>query len=262
MTGAACLTGTSNETAWSRLSAEALNDLARRDALVLLPVASTEQHGPHLPTGVDDVLGTAVCRRTAELLAPSHPVVVAPTVWCGLADHHVAFGGTFSLTLSTYHALLRDLCASILAAGFRRIVLVNSHGGNIAALSALAVELTRELKAPVATVTYFMEAADAMASILEDQANVMHACEGETAMMMALAPECVDAARLPEAHGPAFDVATSLMPTLRRVRGWREISPSGVAGDARRASAAKGEALLEACARTLADRLQAGEPWA
>ncbi|MCJ2072468.1 creatininase family protein [Methylobacterium sp. J-030] len=249
------------EVAWSRLSADALNDLARRDTVVLLPVASTEQHGPHLPTGVDDYLGTAVCRRTAEHLAPNQPVVVAPTVWCGLADHHVAFGGTFTLSLATYHALLRDLCRSILAAGFRRIVLVNSHGGNIAALSALSVELTRELDAPIATVTYFMEAADAVAGILEDQANVMHACEGETAMMMALAPELVDATRLPEAHGPAFDVAASLLPTLRRVRGWQEVSPGGVAGDARRASAAKGKALLDACAQALADRLRAGEPW-
>jgi creatinine amidohydrolase len=250
------------EVAWSRLSAEALNDLARRDAIVLLPVASTEQHGPHLPSGVDDFLGTAVCHRTADYLAPDHLAVVAPTVWCGLADHHVAFGGTFTLSLSTYHALLRDLCRSILGASFRRIVLVNSHGGNIAALSTLSVELSRELDAPIATVTYFMEAADAVATLLEDQANVMHACEGETAMMMALAPALVDEARLSEAHGPAFDVAASLMPTLKRVRSWREVAPGGVAGDARRASAAKGEALLDACARALADRLRIGEPWA
>jgi creatinine amidohydrolase len=250
------------EVAWNRLTAEALNDLARRDAIVLLPVASTEQHGPHLPTGVDDILGTALCRRTAERLAPDRPVVVAPTLWCGLADHHVAFGGTFSLSLATFHAVLRDLCRSILGAGFRKILLVNSHGGNISALATLAVELTRELDAPIATTTYFMEAAEALSRLLEDQPNVMHACEAETAMMLALEPGLVDPARLHEAHGPAFDIAASLMPTLRRVRGWREIARSGVAGDARRASAAKGEAVLEACAAALAARLRAGEPWA
>ncbi|ACL62445.1 creatininase family protein [Methylobacterium nodulans] len=250
------------EVAWNRLSAEALNDLARRDAIVLLPVASTEQHGPHLPTGVDDFLGTAVCRRTAELVAPDRPIVVAPTVWCGLADHHVAFGGTFTLSLATYHALLRDLCRSILAAGFRKVVLVNSHGGNITALSSLAVELTRELDAPIATATYFMEAADAVSGILEDQGNVMHACEAETSMMMALDSDLVDATRLAEAHGPGFDIADSLMPTLKRVRGWQEVSRGGVAGDARRASAAKGEAVLDACALALAARLRAGDPWA
>jgi creatinine amidohydrolase len=91
---------------------------------------------------------------------------------------------------------------------------------------------------------------------------VMHACEAETAMMMALEPGLVDAARLPEAYGPAFDIAASLMPTLKRVHGWQEVSLSGVAGDARRASAAKGEAVLEACATALAARLRAGEPWA
>lgn len=115
---------------WNRLTAEALRSLAARDAIVLLPAASTEQHGPHLPTGVDDMLVTEVCRRTARLVEEI-PVVVAPTVWCGLADHHVALGGTFTITLATYHALLRDLCRSILGAGFRRIVLVNGHGGNI-----------------------------------------------------------------------------------------------------------------------------------
>jgi hypothetical protein len=104
------------EIAWNQLSAAALRGLAERNAVVLLPVASTEQHGPHLPTGVDDFLCSAVCRRTATLLADDTPAVVAPTVWCGLADHHTAFGGTFTLSLATYHALLRDLCRSILAA--------------------------------------------------------------------------------------------------------------------------------------------------
>jgi creatinine amidohydrolase len=165
------------ETAWNRLSAEALRVLAARDAIVLLPVASTEQHGPHLPTGVDDFLCSEVCRRTAQELAPARPVVVAPTVWCGLADHHVPFGGTFTLSLSTYHAVLRDLCRSILNAGFRRIVIVNGHGGNIQALATLTGELTRELNAPIATTTYFMEAREVMAEVLEDQDGVMHACE-------------------------------------------------------------------------------------
>src|SRR5262245_58565735 len=144
------------ETAWNRLSAAALRSAAASDAVVLLPVASTEQHGPHLATGVDDFLCSEVCRRTAGKLVPRYPVVVAPTVWFGLADHHVAFGGTFSISLATYHGVLRDLCRSILQAGFRRIVLVNGHGGNIQALAAIAGDLTRELAAPIATVTYFI----------------------------------------------------------------------------------------------------------
>ncbi|WP_158742910.1 creatininase family protein [Acidisphaera sp. L21] len=249
------------EIEWNRLSAESLRDLAERDAIVLLPVASTEQHGPHLPTGVDDILCSAVCLRTAQIVAAGRPIVVAPTLWCGLADHHVAFGGTFSLSLATYHAVLRDLCRSILGAGFGRVVMVNGHGGNMAALTVLVGELTRELEAPIATVTYFMEAQAEAAAILDDQPGVMHACEAETSLMMALAPDLVDRARLGEARGPDFDMLASLTPTLKRFHRFKEITGSGVVGDARRASAEKGAALLEAYANGLAERLLAGEPW-
>ena len=248
------------EFCWNRLKAGALCGLASRDAIVLLPVGSTEQHGPHLPTGVDDMLVTAVCHRAARLIAPV-PVVVTPTVWCGLADHHVPFGGTFSLSLPTYHALLRDLCRSVLTAGFRKIVLVNGHAGNITGLAAIAAEMTRELNAQIATATYFMLALDEISAILEDQNGLMHACEAETSMMMAVSPELVDEARVSEANGPPFDVQASLIPGLKRFVPFHEVSISGVAGDARRSSRAKGEALLTACAEALAKNLSAGEPW-
>jgi len=249
------------ENAWNRLSAEALRGLAAQDAIVLLPVASTEQHGPHLPTGVDDVLCSEVCRRVAAELAPDCPVVAAPTVWCGLADHHTAFGGTFTLSLATYYAVLRDLCRSILNAGFRRIVIVNGHGGNIQALGTFTGELTRELNAPIAATTYFMEGQAAMAKILEDQDGVMHACEAETSMMMAVQPGLVNAARFSEAHGPSFDIMGSLVPSLKRFHSFADLTASGVAGDARKANAAKGERLLVACATALAAKLRDGEPW-
>ena len=106
-----------------------------------------------------------------------------------------------------------------------------------------------------------MEAADEAAQILEDQDGVMHACEAETSMMMAAAPELVQTSRLPDAYGPAFRMVPSLLPTLKRFAAFDQLTPSGVAGDARRATAAKGEALLAACARNLARRLGAGEPW-
>ena len=233
----------------------------KRNPLVLLPAGSVEQHGPHLPTGVDDFLCSEICRRTAAALAPDVPVVVAPTVWFGLADHHVPFGGTFTISLATYYAVLRDLCRAILGAGFRRIVIVNGHGGNIQALASFTGELTRELAAPIASTTYFMEGQAAQAGILEDQRGVMHACEAETSMMMAVHPDLVSTARLKDAHGPDFDIAASLTPSLKMFRTFAELTASGVAGDARKASAGKGEALLAACSTALAARLRAGEPW-
>ncbi len=148
------------EVHWNRLTAAELNARAEQDAIVLLPVASTEQHGPHLATGVDTFLAGDGCRRTAEILLKNgRPAVVAPVVWMGLAEHHIAYGGTFTLSISTYHALLRDLCRSILRAGFKKILIVNGHGGNIAALNALATDLAQELDAPIAITTLYNLAA-------------------------------------------------------------------------------------------------------
>jgi creatinine amidohydrolase len=249
------------EVLWNRMTAETLRARAGEGAIVLLPVASTEQHGPHLATGVDDYLCSEACRRAALLIVNQRPIVVAPTVWCGLAEHHVAFGGTFTLTLPTYHALLRDLCRSILRAGFNHILIVNGHGGNITALNALTVELTRELSAPIATTTYILAGAEETKAILEDQDGVRHACEGETSMMMALKPDLVDRARLPQAHGPSLDMGGALSRPIHAWKSFKELTPSGVMGDARRATPAKGEAILDACAKGLADRLLKGEPW-
>jgi creatinine amidohydrolase len=247
------------EVLWNRMTAEELRQKAADDAIVLLPVASTEQHGPHLSTGVDTFIGDEGCRRVATIVARSRPIVVAPVVWMGLAEHHVAFGGTFSLSLATYHSLLRDLCGSILRDGFNKIMIVNSHGGNIAALNALTTDLAQELNAPIATTSFYSlpHESDAFANILEDQKGVRHACEAETSMMLAAFPDCVRKGRIPEAFGPMGN----LTPALNLWRSFKELTPSGVFGDARKATAAKGEKLFDTAAELLAAKLIVGEPW-
>jgi creatinine amidohydrolase len=245
------------ETAWQHLSAAQLNERAAQGAVVVLPVASTEQHGPHMATGVDCVLVGEVCRRAAaKLVGMGMAVVVAPVVWAGLARHHMAFGGSFTLRLSTYQALLTDLGRSIKQAGFRRLVIVNGHGGNMTALNAMSAELTHDVGIDIRITTYFQLAEAAIAPILEDQPGVLHACEAETSMMLAVRPELVDAGRLAEAHGPRAERAgAELGAPLHRWRSFAAITGTGVIGDARRASAAKGERLLEAAADALASAL-------
>ena len=98
---------------WNRLRAPQLRALAQEDCLVILPVGSTEQHGPHLPVQVDALLATEVSLGAASRFNPPGKAIVAPTVWCGLAEHHMDLGGTFTLDHSTYHALIRCLCRSI-----------------------------------------------------------------------------------------------------------------------------------------------------
>jgi creatinine amidohydrolase len=244
---------------WSELKAAELRALQARDAIVLVPVASMEQHGPHLPVGVDSMLAEAVALRTARRIAPEDAVVVAPTVWLGLAEHHMSFGGTFTLDLPTYHALLRCICGSLGQSGFRRILLLNGHGGNIAALTVITDALTKELQLPLATATYWIVAAAPFGAILERQANVGHACEAETSMMLALHPALVDEAAM-RAVAPTRGSFTDAS-GIHVWRPTRHFTESGVAGDPTAATAEKGERLLDAAADVLAKHLLSGAIW-
>src|SRR5205807_1684316 len=140
---------------WKELTAEDLRAKAAENATVVLPIASMEQHGPHLPVGVDTFLCEAVCRSGAELAVKDVPVVVAPTLWCGMAEHHMAFGGTFTFDIPTYMAVLRAFLTSIARHGFKKVFIVNGHGGNIAALSAFLPDFTRETGLKLYATTYF-----------------------------------------------------------------------------------------------------------
>ncbi|MEW2489904.1 creatininase family protein [Streptomyces sp. NPDC048411] len=250
-----------NEVQWNRLTAAQLRDLAAREAVVLLPVGATEQHGPHLPTGVDDFLAAEVCRRAAELASEHIGVVVTPSVPTGLSEHHMAFGGTLTLSLPTLHALLRDICRSVIRAGFSRILIVNGHGGNMTALHALTTELTAELATPIAFASYFGAGRDVVRETLETQDGLMHACEGETSMMMAAHPELIRDEHLAEAHGPCITLPADSTDPVYMAVSFDRITESGVAGDARVASPEKGERMLSGCATALADII-VRDPWA
>lgn len=140
---------------WKELTAPELVERSRAGALVVMPVASMEQHGPHLAVGVDTVLCEAVCQSAAEVLAAEMPIVVAPTLWCGMAEHHMPRGGTFTFDIPTYRAVLLAFLKSIERHGFTRVLIVNGHGGNISALSAFLPDLTRETGLTIRVTTYF-----------------------------------------------------------------------------------------------------------
>ena len=247
---------------WEQLRSPQLKSLADVNAIVVVPVGSMEQHGPHLPVKVDALLATEVAQRVALKVQTNQPIVVTPTVWCGLAEHHMDFCGTLTLDFETFHALLRNLCCSIRHHGFRRIFLLNGHGGNIAALNVICSELVRELKGlRVVSGTYWTlpEVAEKFAEILEVQQNVRHAGEAETSMMLALEPELVDQSILNQADGtpeiPFYGSGVS------RWVSFKEVSANGVIGSPSVATAAKGELLLEVAADGIAGILQNPALW-
>ena len=251
------------EVEWRKLRADQLREHARADAIVIVPVAALEQHGPHLPVEVDTILGETIARQTAsKALACGQPTLVLPVIWTGLSEHHMSFGGTVSLDFPAFSMLIEGVVRSVVRHGFKRIVLLNAHGGNENALRTITDELTPKFGVPLVQFTYWYAAAAPIAKILEKQGGLQHACEAETAMMMAVRPELVAADRI----GLAKSNAT---PSLSDVVGggvyrWRTIasrSGSGVIGNPDAATPQKGERLFEAITDSLAKKLCNPELW-
>ena len=249
-----------DEIAWARLTAAEIQARAKPETVVLIPVASIEQHGPHLATGVDMWLATAIAERTArKLQAAGTTTLVTPCIWSGLAEHHMAFGGTLTLDSGGFAAVLGGISRSVAQHGFRRLALVNGHGGNIEAIATAAIDLTVALGVPVVGVTYWLANADTFGEILETQTNVMHACEAETSMMMAIQPGSVRRENI--ARAVPTRAISPAPPGFKRHRSFAGMTDTGVIGDPRAASAEKGERLLEVASTRLADELARPELW-
>jgi len=251
------------EVEWRKLRADQLREQAQRDAVIIVPVAALEQHGPHLPVEVDSLLGEHVALRTArKAVADGTPTLVLPVLWTGISEHHMSFGGTVTLDFAAFSALVEGVVCSVLRHGFRRIVLLNAHGGNENALRTITDDLTPKLGVPIVQFTYWYAAAVPIAKILETQGGLQHACEAETSMMMAVRPELVATDRIPLAK-------SNSTPDVGDVAGggvyrWRTIgsrSGSGVIGNPEAASAEKGERLFEAISDALAKKLCNAELW-
>jgi creatinine amidohydrolase len=189
------------EVRWERMTAPELRAFAARDAVVVLPVASLEQHGPHLPVWTDSFIGHAVAVAGAERCGEGQAVVLPP-MWLGLSEHHFPFGGTISLDYAAFAAVLRCVTRSILADGFRRLFLLNSHGGNIEPLAVAARELAHEFAIPVVTTTITKLAPAAIAAALTTQPGMQHACEAETSLWLHLDPGQVRADQVAHSVSP------------------------------------------------------------
>ncbi|GAA1687491.1 creatininase family protein [Kribbella yunnanensis] len=224
----------------------------RTAPLVIIPVGAQEQHGGGMAMSTDTVRAVGVADRVAERLAGR--AVVAPVVPYGVSPHHLAFAGTMSLSPATFMQVVRDLITSLRSHGWQQFLVVTGHGGNNAALSVLAQEYLREdltfTWTPVTEVV-----ADLITGVSEVHG---HAGEAETAQMLYLAPELVQADRL-EPGATTLDELSVPARLSRRGRGPRlsvgfdDYHKRGVLGDPRTATADTGRLLVE----TAADRIAA-----
>ena len=251
-----------SEVEWARLKAHELRSLANDTAVVILPVASIEQHGPHLPVMTDTRIGHEVACRAARKAFDRQPTIVTPVVWSGLSEHHMPFGGTLTLDHDTFFAVLRCLVQSLVRHGFTRVLISNSHGGNIIAMHSAVDRLVQEFAIAIVATTYANEAKEEIDALLENQPGIMHACEGETAMMMALTPELVDTSDLAALATERGSGPLAVGKASYRWRGFAQATANGVSGNPAAARADQGEAILEAAAGALAGLIAGPATWA
>ncbi|MCS7016118.1 MAG: creatininase family protein, partial [Gemmatales bacterium] len=114
---------------WGELTWPQLRAVPRDQVVVVVPIAACEQHGPHLPTLTDTILCTAVADNLEARLP--NQVLLLPTLWLGASHHHLPFGATLSLDALEHAALLTQLLRPVLREGYRRLLILNGHGGNI-----------------------------------------------------------------------------------------------------------------------------------
>ncbi|HQY76621.1 MAG TPA: creatininase family protein [Rhodoferax sp.] len=242
--------------------AQANGSLAQ--TIAVLPVAATEQHGPHLPLQVDTALVNGVVAASLPHMAHDVPALFLPTQAVGLSPEHAAFPGTLTLKAETVIRLWTEIGESVCASGVKKLVLLNSHGGQVGVMDIVARDLRARLGMLVYSVNWFglpLTAADgsdvnALFSAHEHRFGI-HAGEIETSMMLALAPEQVDMAQAQNFASTSEDRAKrfAILGNGKSAKlGWQmqDYNPAGAVGNAAAATADKGRAVLDAAGRALA----------
>jgi len=249
---------------WSSLKTPdfARLDLAR--CIAVLPMAATEQHGPHLPLNVDATLVDGVVEAALPHLPPTLPALFLPTQAVGFSPEHTRFAGTLTLKAETVIRLWTELAESVAQAGVKKLVLLNSHGGQVGLLDVVARDLRARLGMLVYSVNWFnlpLTAEDGSPVndlfSAEEHRFGIHAGEIETSMMLALKPEQVDMAKAQNFRSTSQDRAEkfSILGDGRSAKlAWQmqDYNPQGAVGNAAAATADKGRALLGAAGRGLA----------
>jgi creatinine amidohydrolase/Fe(II)-dependent formamide hydrolase-like protein len=237
-------TGDRMESIWGHLTWPQIDRYLKTVDIALLPVGSTEQHGPHLPLDTDTFDADYLARKVAEACTHPQPLVL-PAVAYGVSYHHSDFRGTLSISNESLSQLIYDIGMSVAANGIRKLVIINGHGGNAPALNHAAQMINRDARIFVCVDTG--ETSDVDIEALVETPNDVHAGEIETSATLAVRPHMV---RLGEAlqEIPRFS-SRYLNFTSKRGVSWyaytEKISDSGVMGNPLLASAEKGKKIWE-----------------
>ena len=218
---------------------------------VIVPLGALEQHGPHLPLDTDALIADAVADRTARRVGGC---VVCPCIPVGASRHHLAFPGTASLSNATLRSVLVEVVQTLLSHGFRGAYLVTGHAGNVGAMAAAMAELDPAERRRVVSFDDWPAQREAVHRVAEDHLGLdrelvgTHGGHFETSILLAIAPVQVNMASAVAGHvGPAASASARL-----RSEGMAALSPVGIIGDPRGATADAGELYLEALVELVA----------
>lgn len=245
---------------WADLATTDFAALDPATTVAVLPLGATEQHGPHLPLAVDQCLVDGIVARALPLLPAAAPVLVLPTQQVGYSPEHAQFPGTLTLPVDTVIASWIALGECVARAGVRKLLLFNGHGGQVSLLDIVARELRVRCDLVVYGCSWWnLPLGDEVTGQFppDEHRFGVHAGDIETSLMLALAPQAV---RMAQARnfGSTSRERADRYPVLGNGRsaklGWamQDYNPQGAAGNAAAATAAKGEALLQAAGTQLA----------
>ena len=233
---------------WDELTSAQIGELDRNIPVVLV-LAATEQHGAHLPLATDRMIGEYFGRQLHEAIPEK--VLILPAVHVGCSDHHLDFPGTLSLDHHHFAGQVEDLVKSVLKHGFKKILLLNSHGGNRGIGQVVVERLGYQFpEAHFVFSSWWQLAGPELVDISETgPGGVGHGGEFETSLMLLIAPELVVKKQIsPKANVPTFKWAEGdLLRSPRALyhRSMKKMTPSGVYGDPTKASVEKGKKIVD-----------------
>jgi creatinine amidohydrolase len=244
----------SNPLRYERLTWPEVRRAAGEDRVALIPVATLEDHGPHLPIDADLRITAEICERAAAD-APEE-IVLLPPIPHGYSPHHMDFPGPITIEWDTFTRYCADVGRSLARHGFRRLLYLNGHGSNQNLVETAARLVMLDHPNVLAAAAFYLTTPESAAAIEEvrdsDRGGLAHACELETSIYLAIDPDAVDMSKAVDERsypeGPNAWLDWSDGP-LKLMPWWSSFSRTGVQGDPTRATAEKGSVLLEAAVR-------------